>query len=102
KGALLPGVKHPLKVTIVNPTSKSMLVSGITVKAAKPKGFPGCKPSWVKATAFKAKKKIKPILVKPHKKAIKKLSITFVNLTTVNQDACKSAKFPLKISVQTK
>ena len=36
KGALLPGVKHPLKVTIVNPTSKSMLVSAITVKAAKP------------------------------------------------------------------
>jgi hypothetical protein len=102
KGPLLPGAKHPLKVTIANPTSKSMLVSGITVKAAKPKGFPGCKPSWVKATPFKAKKKIKPLVVKPHKKVVKKLSISFTNLTTVNQDACKGARFPLKISVQTK
>ena len=87
---------------ISNPTSKTLTVSSVTVKAAKPKGFPGCKPGWVKTTAFKATKKKKPIKVKPHGKAKVKLSITMTNLSTVNQDACKSAKIPLKLRAQAK
>lgn len=102
KGPLIPGVAHPLKVTVANPTSKALTVYSIKVKAAKPKGFPGCKPGWIKATAFKATKKKKPISVKAHGKAIVKLSISMTNLATVNQDACKSARIPLKLSAQAK
>ena len=102
KGPLTPGVEHPLKVKIKNHSDKTLTVSSITVKAAKPNGSPGCKSVWVKSSSFKATKKVKPIKIKPHSKSKVKLSIKLKNLKKVNQDACKSAKIPLKLHAQAK
>ncbi len=101
-GPLTPGVKHPLKVKIKNHSNKTLKVTSVTVKAGKPKGSPGCKPKWVHTTSFKATKKVKPIKIKPHSKAKVELRIKMSNLAQVNQDACKSAKIPLKLRAQAK
>ena len=97
QGPLLPGVKRPLKVTLTNPLKQRLKVTAITVKPGKPAAS-GCLKSWVKATSFKASKKKKPIVVTPHGKAKVTLSVQLVNLSTVNQDSCKSTKIPLKLS----
>ena len=82
---------------MTNPLKQRLKVTAITVKPGKPAAS-GCLKSWVKATSFKASKKKKPIVVTPHGKAKVTLSVQLVNLSTVNQDSCKSTKIPLKLS----
>ena len=97
QGPLIPGIKRPLKVTMTNPLNQRLKVTAVTVTTGKPPAA-GCKKSWVTATSFKASKKKKPIVVKPRGKATVMLSVQLKNLRSVNQDACKSTRIPLKLS----
>jgi hypothetical protein len=96
-GPLLPGVERTLRVNLANKMSKPLLVSGVTVKVKRPSAA-GCLPNWVKAKPFKATKKKPPITLKPGRKASIRLPIILKNLKTVNQDACKSTRFPLTVT----
>lgn len=97
QGPLIPGVTRPLKVTMSNPLNQRLKVTAVTVKPGKPP-VSACKKSWVKTTSFKASKKKKPIIVKPRGKAKLKLSVQLKNLGSVNQDACKNIRIPLKLN----
>lgn len=97
QGPLVPGTKRPLKVTMTNPLKQRLKVTAVKVEPGSPAAS-GCQKSWVTATSFKASKNRKPIVIKPHGKATVTLSVQLKNLSTVNQDACKSTKIPLKLS----
>jgi hypothetical protein len=96
QGPLVPGVKRPLKVKLKNPYNEAVKVRQVTVKVKKPDAT-GCKKVWFHASKFKANKKHKAILIKPHKKAKLKLVVKLKNLKHVNQDVCKNTHVPLKV-----
>jgi hypothetical protein len=97
QGPLIPGVTRPLKVTMANPLRQRLKVTAVTVTPSKP-AVSACKKSWVKTTSFKASKKKKPIIVKPRGKATVMLTVQLTNLSSVNQDACKNTRIPLKLN----
>lgn len=97
QGPLIPGVRRPLKVTLSNPLNERLKVTAVKVTPGSPP-VAGCSKSWIKTTSFKATKKKKPITVKPRGKATLMLSVELTNLSTVNQDACKNIRIPLKLS----
>jgi hypothetical protein len=80
-----------------NPLNQRLKVTAVTVKTGTPP-VSACKRSWVKATSFKADKKRKPIIVKPRGRAKVMLSVQLKNLSSVNQDACKNTRIPLKLN----
>jgi len=97
QGSLIPGTTRPLKVTMSNPLRSPLKVTAVTVTPGKP-SVSACKQSWVKTTSFKASKKKKPIIVKPRGKATVMLTVQLTNLSSVNQDACKNTRIPLKLN----
>lgn len=96
QGPLIPGVRRPLKVTMKNSLNQKLKVTAVTVTPKRPAAA-GCQKSWVKVTSFKANKKKKPVVIKPRKRATVMLKVQLKNLPTVNQDACKNTRIPLKL-----
>lgn len=96
QGPLVPGVRRPLKVTMSNPFNERVKVTSVTVAVGKPAAV-GCQRTWVVTKGFQASKKKKAIVIAPHRRATVMLSVTLKNLPTVNQDACKSTRIPLKL-----
>ena len=99
KGPLVPGVPRALRVTMANPFGFGVKVTSLKATARKT-SVAGCVPGWIKVTSFKASKKRPPISVRAHKRANRSLTIQLVNLSSVNQDACKSAKFQLALTAK--
>ncbi len=97
QGPLIPGVKRPLQVTMTNLLKQRLKVTAIKVTVGKPPSS-GCQKSWITTTSFKSSAKKKPIMVKARGKAKVTLSVQLKNLSSVNQDACKGIRIPLKLS----
>jgi hypothetical protein len=93
---IYPGARRTVKVAIANPFGFAVRV--VQVKATtRSTTVAGCRPRWFRSTAFSTKKLRKGVLVKAHRKGTKKLTIRMVDLPTVNQDACKSARYTLSL-----
>lgn len=96
-GPLIPGVKRTLRVRLINHLPDQLFVTRVVVRAKKPTAS-GCKAAWVKEGFFKTGKKHHALKLKPRHKHILRLPIRLKNLPTVNQDACKGARFPLLVT----
>jgi hypothetical protein len=96
-GPLTPGLARKLRVSVKNPYPFSVRVTSIKA-VTRSTSKVGCSPRWITVKAFKTKSLKKALPVKARKRATKNLVITFVNLPTVNQDACKLATYRLALS----
>jgi hypothetical protein len=97
-GQLTPGIKHVVRVKIKNGFGYRVKITNVSLKP-RTSSVAACRTSWFATTKFAVKKKapkqVKPILLKAHKTATVKLSVTLKNLKSVNQDACKHSKLTL-------
>jgi len=95
-GPVYPGARRAMRVTVANPFGFAVRVMQIR-PTTRSTSVVGCRPGWFKPTRFVTKKLRQGLLVKPHRTSVKKLSIRMVNLPTVNQDACKSARYTVSL-----
>ncbi|MFZ0324398.1 MAG: hypothetical protein WAN48_09740 [Actinomycetes bacterium] len=96
KGPLVPGVTRKLRVTVKNPFPFGVRVTVLSAHASQI-SHTGCRTNWIAVKAFKASKKHHAVLVRARRQTATTLTIRMVNLTTVNQDACKGATFHLAL-----
>ena len=95
-GPLYPGVRRTLRIKVDNPYHFAVRVMQVSAKTRSTTAA-GCRPAWFRSTSFATHTLRKGLLVKPHRKGVKRLRIVLVNLPTVNQDACQSARFTLSL-----
>ena len=96
-GPLVPGAKRTLRVRLINHLPYRLNVNNITVNAKRPAAA-GCKKRWVSTSSFHASKRHQAFRIKAKNKTVVLLPIRLRNLPNVNQDACKSTRFPLLVS----
>jgi hypothetical protein len=94
---LAPGFSRTLRVSVKNPYPFALRITSIKA-VTRSTSKVGCSPRWFTVKAFKTTSLKKALPVKARKSATKNLAITFVNLPTVNQDACKQATYRLALS----
>lgn len=94
-GALAPGLRRTLRVTIHNRIRSRIRMLSLKVTVRRT-GVTGCRSSWVRVGTYtdrRGRGRIAPA----RGRTTLNVPITLVNIPTVNQDACQGVRFRLKL-----
>jgi hypothetical protein len=95
--ALAPGAERVLRVTVSNPNNQTIRLLEVGAAVGTPNA-PGCDPDWVTVTGFAHVAGATERVVVANGTQTLDLGIRMINLSQTNQDACKGASFPLRLS----
>lgn len=94
-GPVLLGEPGRLVITVTNPHAHAVQIDALDVRVQQPT-TPGCRPEWLRVGDFDGR--ADAVTVPAGGSARLSLPYELVDISSVNQDACKGAEFPLVIS----
>lgn len=101
-GALAPGLARFLLVTVSNPNSQPMQITRVNATVGDPVGglsqtaLPACVKTWVSVGNYVYVSGVKSI-APANGSVVVSIPISLINLSTINQDNCKGATFPISL-----